>query len=181
MKYYVVALFDKNSYDVLSPLQKKFSKKFRANRRSPIPHIALDVIESSNIDKVTPVIEKVLKPYKKFKIEFKDNVSLSESLKTVNLEVIDRGYIKKIYTALTSDFSMNGINVRYSPANNVGISLATLNHINKEYKDRNNDAAYTKEPDKESISTLKIDRFEIWRLNPNKKEICLKSFPLRAY
>lgn len=178
MKYYVVALFDKNSYEVLSPIQKKFSKKFRANRRSPIPHIALDVIESSNIDKVTPVIEKVLKPYKKFKIEFKDNVSLSDSLKTVNLEVVDRGYIKKIYTALTNDFSSSGINVKFSPSNNIGISLATVNHVNK---DKRNDAAYTKEPDKESINTLKVDRFEIWKLNPNKKEICLKSFPLRSY
>lgn len=178
MKYYVVALFDKNSYEVLSPIQKKFSKKFRANRRSPIPHIALDVIESSNIDKVTPLIEKVLKPYKKFKIEFKDNVSLSDSLKTVNLEVVDRGYIKKIYTALTNDFSNNGINIKFFPTDNIGISLATVNHVNK---DRHNDAAYTKEPDKESINTLKVDRFEIWKLSPNKKEVCLKSFPLRAY
>ena len=66
------------------------------------------------------------------KIEFKDNVSLSDSLKTVNLEVVDRGYIKKIYTALTNDFSSSGINVKFSPSNNIGISLATVNHVNKD-------------------------------------------------
>ena len=185
MKYYVVALFDKQSYEVLSPLQRKFSKKYRANRRSPIPHIALDVIETSNIDKITPVIEKVLKPYKRFKVEYKPNsASLNETLKTVNLEIEDRGYIKKIYTALTDNFELSGLNVKFSPAiddNNIGISLATINHIAKDKKTDSYANQNTKLNESDNINTLKIDRFEIWKVFPNKKEVCLKSFPLKNF
>ena len=39
MKYYIVALFDKDSYTNLSPVQRKYSKKFRGNRNSPLPYL----------------------------------------------------------------------------------------------------------------------------------------------
>lgn len=177
MKYYIVALFDKNSYEVLTPLQKKFTKKFRANRHCPTPHIALDVLETSNIEKITPVMEKVLKPYKMFKIEYSDNISINESLKTLNLKVENKGYIKKIYRSLTDNFELNGINVKFSPKEDLGLSIATINHISK---DRRNEAeSFTKE--KEVFNTLKVDRLEIWKINSNKKETCLKSFPLKSF
>ena len=44
MKYYLVALFDDESYKNLNPIQKNLSKKFRANRNSPAPYIPLEVI-----------------------------------------------------------------------------------------------------------------------------------------
>lgn len=176
MKYYIVALFDKESYEVLTPLQKKFTKKFRANRNCPTPHIALDILETTNIEKITPVIEKVLKPYKKFKIEYSDNnISINDSLKTLTLKVENRGYIKKIYRSLTDNFELNGINVKFSPKEELGLSIATINHINK---DRKNEIDST---NKENINTLKIDRLEIWRLSSNKREVCLKSFPLKNF
>lgn len=182
MKYYIVALFDKDSYDVLNPLQRKFSKKFRANRRSPIPHIALDVIETSNIEKVTPVMEKILKPYKRFKVEFKDSVSVSEPLKAVNLKIENRGYIKKIYRTLTDNFELNGVNVKFHPSDEIGISLASLNHINKELKDQKIENDIACDSDSTNvINTLKIDRLEVWKLSPNKKEVCLKSYELKSY
>ena len=176
MKYYIVALFDKESYEVLTPLQKKFTKKFRANRHSPTPHIALDILETTNIEKITPVMEKVLIPYKKFKIEYSDNyISVNESLKTLNLKVENRGYIKKIYRSLTEHFELNGLNVKFSPKDDLGLSIATVNHINKE---RRNELDSTSN---ENINTLKIDRLEIWKMPSNKKEVCLKSFPLKNF
>ena len=66
MKYYVVALFDNDSYTNLSPVQRKYSKKFRGNRNSPLPYLTLNVVETSTIDKIVPIVEKVLQPYKKF-------------------------------------------------------------------------------------------------------------------
>ena len=47
MKYYLVALFDDVSYKNLSPIQRSLSKKYRANRNSPIPYIPLEVIEKA--------------------------------------------------------------------------------------------------------------------------------------
>ena len=173
MKYYIVALFDKDSYEVLTPLQKKFTKKFRANRHCPTPHIALDVLETPSIEKITPVVEKVLKPYKQFKIEYSDNISINESLKTLNLRVENRGYIKKIHRSLTDNFELSGLNVKFYPKEDLGLSIATINHINKDK--RNETETFTKE--KEILNTLKVDRLEIWKIAANKKEVCLKSFP----
>ena len=34
MKYYIVALFDEEAYQVISPIQKNISRKFRTNRNS---------------------------------------------------------------------------------------------------------------------------------------------------
>lgn len=178
MKYYVVALFDDDSYDVIQPIQRKFSKKFRANRNSPTPFIALDVVESPNIEKITPVIEKVLKPYKQFKIELCENVSVSDSLRTLNLEVQNRGYIKKIHTALTDNFELNGLNVKFSPTEELGLSLATIYNYNK---NSNNYVACDNNENVENSIKLKVNRLEIWKLAPNKKEMCMKSFPLRSF
>ena len=69
MKYYLVALFDDESYKNLSPIQRNLSKRFRANRNSPIPYIPLEVIENPNIDKLDVVVDKIVKPYKNFKVE----------------------------------------------------------------------------------------------------------------
>ena len=80
MKYYIVALFNKESYETIFPIQKNISKKFKGYRNSPIPHITLSILENPNIEKLTPVIEKIIKPYKKFKIELNSDVSISEQL-----------------------------------------------------------------------------------------------------
>ena len=178
MKYYVVALFDNDSYDIIQPIQRKFSKKFRANRNSPTPFIALDVIESPNIEKITPVIEKVLKPYKQFKVQLCDNVSVSDSLKTLNLEVENRGYIKKIYTALTDSFELHGLNVKFVPKEDLGLSLATMNNYNKGPL---NYVACDDASKEENSIKVKVNRLEIWKLSPSKKEMCIKSFPLRSF
>lgn len=177
MKYYIVALFDKDSYEILSPLQKKYTKKYRANRHSPIPHITLNIIEASNIDRIVPIIEKVLSPYKKFKVEYSDNISISEHLRTLNLKINNRGYIKKIYKALTDDFEINNITVKYAPKNDIGVSLATINHFNK---DKRNESEVATDCE-DSNNTLKIDRIELWKIPQNKKEICLKSFTLKNF
>ena len=74
MKYYLVALFDDVSYKNLSPIQKSLSKKYKGNRNSPIPYIPLEVIKNPNLDKLNIVIDKILKPYKNFKIELAEDV-----------------------------------------------------------------------------------------------------------
>lgn len=36
MKYYIVALFNEESYETIFPIQKSISKKFKGYRNSPI-------------------------------------------------------------------------------------------------------------------------------------------------
>ena len=176
MKYYIVALFDKDSYTNLSPVQRKYSKKFRGNRNSPLPYLTLNVVETSTIDKIVPIVEKVLQPYKKFKIEYdNNNASIYDPLKSIAVNVKDRGYIKKIYTKLEDMFELNGIPSILPSKENLNLSLANLSQP----KDRKNTIDSVAE--EEIISTLKVDRIEIWKLNPGKKETCMKTFELKSF
>ncbi|MGG7179236.1 hypothetical protein ACQPU1_16825 [Clostridium paraputrificum] len=181
MKYYIVALFDEESYNVITPIQRKFSKKFRANRNSPIPYIALNVMENPNVEKLNPIIEKVLKPYKKFKIELCDNVSICESMRTINLKIEDIGYIRKICRSLTDTLELHGFNLKSSPKEELAISLANINYFNKDSKKHENDSACDPlEKDGKNL-TLKIDRVELWKISNNKKETCLKTYTLKDF
>lgn len=177
MKYYLVALFDDASYEKLKPIQKKYSKKFRANRNSPIPYIALDVLENINLDKITPILQKSLSPYKYFKIECNNEVVLNENLKTVSLRIENKGYINKISRNINDMLTLNGI--ASMPINDdcFGISLGNLNYINKDFK-----KTTTNQSDNNLDTTCyKITRFEVWKILNNRKEVSVKTFPLRVF
>lgn len=180
MKYYIVALFDEDSYEDINPIQKKVSKKFRANRNSPMPYIALDVLDNPNIDKLNMLIEKTLKPYKKFKIQVSDNVSFCEPLKTVNLNIEDRGYIKKIDRSLNDTLSLNGFTVKSQNLDELSIALGNVNYFNKDKKQDPIMPPSQLQKDGNNL-VLKITKFEIWKITNNKKEVCMKSFPLRSF
>ena len=133
MKYYLVALFDDVSYKNLSPIQRSLSKRFRANRNSPIPYIPLEVIENPNIDKLNTVMDKILKPYKNFKVELSSTVTLCDSNKTLNLKIEKIGYIKKLNRLITDNLKMHGFNIKTS-STDLHLSLANINYLNKDNK-----------------------------------------------
>ena len=134
MKYYIVALFNKESYETIFPIQKNISKKFKGYRNSPIPHITLSILENPNIEKLTPVIEKIIKPYKKFKIELDSDVSISEQLHSLTLQMEYRGYIKKIKTSLSDFLELNGFNDLIPADSELSISISNVNSSNKDNK-----------------------------------------------
>lgn len=180
MKYYIVALFDEESYNIIAPIQRNFSKKFRANRNSPIPYITLDILENPNIDKLIPVIEKVLSPYKKFKIELCDNVSVCEYTKTLNLKIEGIGYIKKIFRSLADMLQLHGFNLKTSNNDKLSISLANMNYYNKDNK-RYDDIACDISVKYGKKITLKISKIELWKMSSGKKETPIKSFELKDF
>ena len=154
MKYYLVALFDDESYKNLSPIQKNLSKRYKANRNSPIPYIPLEVLENPNIDKLNLVIDKVLKPYKFFKVELSSKVSVSDTSKTLNLQVHDIGYIKKLSRLLSDNLKLHGFNTKSLNANeNIHLTLANMNYFNKEVKKIDGPTEL-----KSNLSTLKVNR-----------------------
>ena len=133
MKYYLVALFDDVSYKNLSPIQRSLSKKYRANRNSPIPYIPLEVIENPNIDKLNTVIDKILKPYKNFKVELSSTVTLCDSNKTLNLKIEKIGYIKKLNRLIGDNLKLHGFNVKNDNAD-LHLSLANIKYVNRDNK-----------------------------------------------
>lgn len=181
MKYYIVALFDEDSYEVIAPIQKNLSKRFKGNRHSPQPYIALDVLDNPNIDKLCMAVEKVIKPYKKFKVELCDDVIINENMKTITLKILNEGYIKKISRSVRDTLSLYGIHSKFSQDTPLTISLANLTYFNKDTKKYRNDIACDLVKRSEKSITLKVSRFEIWKVSSNKRETCLKSYPLKTF
>lgn len=180
MKYYIVALFDEESYEDISPIQKKASKKFRANRNSPTAHIALDVLENPNMEKLNSVMEKILKPYKKFKIKTGDNISFIEGSKIVGLNIEDRGYIKKIDRKLKDSLELHGFTTKSFSPDELNISLGNVNYISKDKKIDSKVLLNEFKKDCDNL-TLKVSKFEIWKITNNKREICMKSYTLKSF
>lgn len=174
MKYYLVALFDDVSYKNLSPIQKSLSKKYKGNRNSPIPYIPLEVIENPNLDKLNIVIDKILKPYKNFKIELSSTVSVCNSNKTLNLKIENIGYIKKLDRLIGDNLKMYGFNLKDNN-NDLHLSLANINYINKDNKKVDMEIEY-----KPNISTLKVNRLELWKISNNRRETLIQTYPLKT-
>ncbi|WP_370774460.1 hypothetical protein [Clostridium sp.] len=174
MKYYLVALFDDVSYKNLSPIQRSLSKKYRSNRNSPIPYIPLEVIENPNIDKLNTVMDKILKPYKNFKVELSSTVTLCDSNKTLNLKIEKIGYIKKLDRLIGDNLKMYGFNVK-NDNNDLHLSLANINYTNRDNKKFDTEIEY-----KPSISTLKVNRLELWKISNNRRETLIQTYPLKT-
>ncbi|ATD56105.1 hypothetical protein [Clostridium chauvoei] len=176
MKYYLVALFDEESYKNLNPIQRNLSKKFRANRNSPTPYIPLEVIDNPNIDKLDLVVDKIIKPYKNFKVQMCNQVSISENSKTVNLKIEDRGYIKRLNRLMSDTLKMHGFNLKsYNNEIPLHISIANLNFVPKDMKKTESEINL-----KSSLETLKVNRIELWKISNNKRETLIKSYPLKT-
>ena len=175
MKYYLVALFDDESYKNLNPIQRNLSKRFRANRNSPTPYIPLEVVENPNIDKLDIVVDKIVKPYKNFKVQLSTEVSVSENSKTLNMKIQDVGYIKRLNRLINDTLKLYGFNVQeYNSESPLHISLANLNFIPKDMKKIDGEVNF-----KTNLDTLKIDRIELWKFSNNKRETLIKSYPLK--
>lgn len=175
MKYYLVALFDDESYKKLNPIQRNLSKKYRANRNSPIPYIPIEVLENPNTDKLDLVIEKILKSYKIFKVELTNKAFISEANKTLNIKIEDIGYIKRLNRLLSDTLKLHSFNTKnYNDADlNMHISLANLNYVPKDLKKSEDDDFEC------TFNTLYVDRIELWKISNNKRETLVKTYKLR--
>ena len=172
MKYYLVALFDDVSYKNLSPVQRTLSKKYRANRNSPIPYIPLEVVENPNIDKLNSVMDKILKPYKHFKVELSSTVTLCETNKTLNLKVEEIGYIKRLNRLINENLKLYGFNVK-NINDDIHLALANINYINKDNKKTDSEF-------KTNLSTLKVNRLELWKISNSRRETLIQTYPLKT-
>lgn len=179
MKYYIVALFDDDTYQVISPIQKNVSKKFRTNRNSPQPFIPLISIENPDLDKLYPVVDKLISPYKIFKVDANDIVYPFEQTKSINLKLDNKGYIKRIARDLFDTLSLYGFNIKFFEDN--FIVLGNLPYIPKDNKKQTLKLNYPDLYDKNNFLKLKIKNIEIWKLPVAKKNIPIKSYKLKSF
>ena len=179
MKYYIVALFDEETYQVISPIQRNMSKKFRANRNSPVPFVLLTTIDNPNLDKLYPVVDKIIASYKSFRVDANDSVYLFEPTKSINLKIDDKGYIKRLSRCLLDTLELNGFSVSSFEDNFV--SLASLGFVPKDYKKQDVKLNFPEIFDKDNFVKLRIKSIEIWKLPTVKKNTPVKSYNLRDF
>ncbi|KIL08313.1 hypothetical protein SR42_04615 [Clostridium botulinum] len=179
MKYYIVAVFDDETYQLISPIQKNMSKKFRGNRNSPVPFIPLCIIDNPNFDKLYPIINKIISPYKVFRIDALDSVYLYDNTRSVNLRIDNRGYIKRISRALSDMLILSGFNIK--TFDETFVSLSNLGYISKDYKKQDIKLNFPYLYKNNPYIKLKIKKIEVWKIPTSKKDLPLKSFVLKEF
>lgn len=183
MKYYLVALFDQESYSYVEGLQKGFCKKYKVYKSNSMLHIPLEIIcNTSDVEKLWEIIGNLLKPYKKFKVEINGGISFEASSKSVNLKIQNKGYIVKLARNINDILRLHGFSVREEiEATDLHISLANANHAQKEWANNGYMIPFTSDKDEALYKMPIVDRIELWKSNTNKKEPFLKSHSLREY
>ena len=177
MKYYLVALFDDDSYERIEPIKRNILKKYRLPRNQLSSHITLKTLDNPNLDELDIVLTKIFKPYKKFKVELTGDIfSYENNMKNINLKIENKGYLNKIHRSLNDMLRLHGFSTR-DDRKYLSVALSTGGVSNRDKKEHSN-ALVNK--GNHNCETVKIDRVELWKVS-NKKETILKSYILREY
>ena len=182
MKYYLVALFDDDSYKNIEPIQKSLSKKYKLYKNLPTLHITLEIIENPNIEKLDQILTKIISPYKKFKVELKDAICFGEPYKSVNLKVENMGYIKRLCRCINDTLKLHGFHVRTNIESwDLHVSLANSYFAQREWKKKEYESACTLVKSENFYNTAKISKIELWKPINNKKEMVVLTYPLKPF
>lgn len=182
MRYYLVALFDKEDYIKLEGIQKNMSRKYKIYKNLPMLHLTIEVLDNPNINKLEEVIKKILKPYKKFKIKINGAICFEPPYKSVNLKVESKGYIIRLVREINEMLKLYGFKVRENIDNwDLHISVANVNFSNREWSYKEYSTACNNLTKDNIQDTVIVDRFELWKPINNKKDMVVKAFPLREY
>ena len=182
MKYFLVALFDDGSNTILQNIQRDICRKYKLYKSSPNFYISICAITNPDLEKLDAVISKIMVPYKNFKVNINNNISLTENFTQVNLKVEDKGYIYRLARSITDTLDLHGFNVKGENENiDLRIHLANANHIIKKSCSGgtiNIDANLDKD---DFYKFAKVCRLELWKQISNKKDAIVKAYDLREY
>jgi hypothetical protein len=181
MRYYLVALFDDDSSKNIEVIQKTLSKKYKSYKSTQSIYSLIEVIEASDLNKLDEVINKVLKPYKKFKVGINDSPYFEEPYKSLSLKLETRGYINRIARNLNDTLKLNGFDVKDSnQKTNLKVSLCNLNFTPKEFSSKNDLSKLNTNPS-EIRNFVTVSKFELWKSTNTKKDYIIKSYSLRDF
>lgn len=182
MRYYLVALFDNDSYKEIEQIQKSICKKYKLYKNLPTLHVTLEIIGDPDINKLDEVLTKILRDYKRFKIEVSDVICFDEPYKSVNLKVESKGYINRLARIINDTLRLHGFEVRDSIDNwDLHISLANTNYAIREWSKTEYAAACTSARKDGFYKLATIDKIELWKPINSKKEMVVKSYSLREF
>lgn len=184
MKYYLVALFENDSYEVIEKIQKDICRKNKIFKNMPVPHITLEVIADAeqNTDKLYEIISDTIKGYKKFKVESSGIISFDSPYKSFNLMIENKGYIIRLARIINQTLKEHGFNVNTDAENiNLNVSLASTNFSGRELNSKEFNEATEKAKVQNMRMMATVNRIELWKSTNNKKETVVKSFPFKTF
>lgn len=181
MKYYLVALFDDDSYKSIECIQKNVYRKYKIHKSLPTLHIPLEILDNVDFDELNSIIEKIIKPFKKFKIEVTDNISYDMNKKCMSIKIQNKGYIKKISRSLNDMFRLHGFSLRDPNKKDLSISIAHINFPPREFKNPTQSVSLDTIKGCKLDNSIKINRIELWRSVTNKRDCLIKSYSLKDF
>lgn len=182
MKYYLVALFDEDSYSKIEEVQKNLCRKYKLYKNLPTLHITLEVVENPDMDKLDKIISDIIKPYKKFRVEINGAMCFNAPYKSVTLKIENMGYIMRLSRQFNDKLKLHGFEVRENIQDwDLHVSLASPNFSVREWSVEEYAAACETAKIEDFKRMAKIDRIELWKPVNNKKDMLVKSFPLKNY
>lgn len=178
MKYCLVALFDDNSFSFINKIQKNVHKSSRYIKFIN-PHIPLLKVENPDLDLLSEIVADILKPYKLFKAELLNELTISQNHKFLNINVSNKGYLNRIGRNLNDTLKLHKFNVLDEDLN-LDLHLP-IGYISFSRKANNLEKITELDVFKYDNKFIKINRIELWKYVSSKKEVTMKTFTLRTF
>ena len=176
MKYYLVALLDKESGKAIENSTRNLIKKIKPKKKTAFYGVVLETIEDPDLFKLEEIIKDMSKPIRLFKIDVQGKLTFDESLKTIGLEVHNFGYVKSLSRNFNTMLSLHGFKVREEKEVEEKESVQLILY----------NGGITKELDhfqnilrKNAGIRYRVDRFEIWKNFNFKKDYVVATIPLK--
>lgn len=175
MRYYLVAVLDKNSNKELESIQRPLHKKGKNFKKSPYISIPIDSIEDPDLRLLENTLKDLLKPYRYFHVNITGKYINLADEKITGLPVSNFGYLKKIQRHLNEYMRLHGFKVAKEREDEQDFILSmSQERIPKELE---NSANLFNDPD--NTRKFMVDRMELWKSLNAKKESIVFSIPLK--
>ena len=182
MIYYLVCLFDDDSYKSMESLQKTICKKYNLyNSYTDLPmlHITIETITDPNLQDLDIALETILKDYTKFEVDVSGSICFDPPYKSVNLNIENKSTIYELSKNINSILKSQGFKVRENIESwNLHISLASTNFAAREWSDTEYLAACDFLNHENFSETIKIHAVELLKPINNKDQMVVKKYVL---
>lgn len=181
MLYYLVALFNKDSYDLIKPMQKSLSSEYKLYKNLPMLHITLAVIEDPDMDKLNKILSDTLKDYKEFEVHLNGVICFGGDCKSVNLKVDEEsGSIKSISRIIHKRLCEEGFTLTSNPDTwQLHVSLANPYFAQRVWGEDEFESACIKLKNYGFNRELLIDQIQFWRPINDESKMVVFDYPLK--
>ena len=181
MRHYLVATLDFDSTKSIEFLQRNIQRKYKISRTSSTFYIPLETLEDPNVEKLDNILKKLIKPYKKFKIELTGDLNYHDYLnKSASLRIENKGYIKKLHRSLNDMLKLHGFSIRENIDSPLFMPLS-FNSLGKPIKKSEPINQFLPLRTASKRNVVKVSNIELWKSTHNKKDNIIKTYTLPSY